>query len=1080
VAGLEHLKSVFGNIDTTRVETTTVLQDSYSHSELDDLVLPKNTSLTQMNSIFSNLNVVDFLDGSNSYGASFVPPIEGFTPNFNQGGYTFANGEVGNSLLLSQASNLSPDSNDLRFSAGFGFEGPHWTLQMATEGIQASLYYINSPYGDTIGVSGAFNQFGQLSETLSNIGINMPPIDFSAAIEPFGNGLLRYSDTVFESIKAGHLGIAEVGQIPTNDDANPPADSGGLLNYKNPYRGVAFQVLGPKNNPGMQGAVLDEDKYSHFIGNVELERVNSQLEGREFNESFVMPTPLPETAFAQPQIDFSYQDAVVNEGTLNFTSPLDVLSPGNIQLQIPPALQFLGNTFLNVFDEVSFRNLLDFRLDLFDLNSGFLKNAADNLEDAFRQLATNFIDSPIGIFGNTLMDRFKETMFGGMSSAQLIGQFSGQSPLQQVVSAGALAGTLAITRAAAPIIIGVTLLDTITGRNDSIQSGFENNSQGIFQGLSGFGNQVIIPAIDTVFGGAFDVVSDILSFTGQIFDAFSPIAGIDLPQLQLQNPINSVVTNYGGEGAVLNSTAPVRPTGAHTMKTGTGYMRLQNAPQPSMGQRDDPVQLVNFQYPNGDTDWMQRRLDTMGNLEVGFTGHMRPSSSRKLNEELSEESKRGEFPKWDPDVGSSKYSNQWSISNDGREVRTGNINGQPEELKTLKSSGPEFDPVVGSTKYQSDIQDKQTSNDVGVARLGSSTGQHSHNAGTEEETIPLYDKDIHPEAAASFDKGHVHYGNKSEFKDETKNKSILGSDPENIPTKGGNLKNTIPNKSILVNQDGSTVADNDRLIASNVQALNYSELIDGDGSTGGYNKKNKYGTRASSFYPDMYPIKDQGDAHTTAPILKGDKLKHATNDYGDRYGAGDTNYVEDPREGMPFYFKDLRDNSFIVFRAYLDGITDTIAPSWNPIKYVGRSEPTYVYDSAEREIQFNLHLTAQSAVELDTIYGKMRRLTSMCYPEYKVDTNLNNKVRMKPPLVKMRMGELFGNSQDELSGFLKSVSYTVPDQSTWEFRKGQRVPKLIDATIGYQVIHGAPPNKNTMFNGYIGTTGNEDLKTVTN
>ena len=43
MAGLEHLKSVFGNIDTSRVENNTTLQDSYSHSELDDLVLPKNT-----------------------------------------------------------------------------------------------------------------------------------------------------------------------------------------------------------------------------------------------------------------------------------------------------------------------------------------------------------------------------------------------------------------------------------------------------------------------------------------------------------------------------------------------------------------------------------------------------------------------------------------------------------------------------------------------------------------------------------------------------------------------------------------------------------------------------------------------------------------------------------------------------------------------------------------------------------------------------------------------------------------------------------------------------------------------------
>ena len=93
--------------------------------------------------------------------------------------------------------------------------------------------------------------------------------------------------------------------------------------------------------------------------------------------------------------------------------------------------------------------------------------------------------------------------------------------------------------------------------------------------------------------------------------------------------------------------------------------------------------------------------------------------------------------------------------------------------------------------------------------------------------------------------------------------------------------------------------------------------------------------------------------------------------------------IESSKEGMPFYFKDLRDGSFIIFRAYLGGLSETISPSWSPTNYIGRSEPVYTYTNSEREINFNLKLFAQTKDELNMIYKKMNKLTSMCYPEYK-------------------------------------------------------------------------------------------------
>ena len=64
---------------------------------------------------------------------------------------------------------------------------------------------------------------------------------------------------------------------------------------------------------------------------------------------------------------------------------------------------------------------------------------------------------------------------------------------------------------------------------------------------------------------------------------------------------------------------------------------------------------------------------------------------------------------------------------------------------------------------------------------------------------------------------------------------------------------------------------------------------------------------------------------------------------------------------------------------------------------------------------------------------------------------------MKPPLVKFRLGELFGKDSHELMGFIKSLTYTYPENSPWETEKGKRVPKHIIAAITYQVIHTETP-----------------------
>ena len=45
-----------------------------------------------------------------------------------------------------------------------------------------------------------------------------------------------------------------------------------------------------------------------------------------------------------------------------------------------------------------------------------------------------------------------------------------------------------------------------------------------------------------------------------------------------------------------------------------------------------------------------------------------------------------------------------------------------------------------------------------------------------------------------------------------------------------------------------------------------------------------------------------------------------------------------------------------------------------------------------------------------------------------------------------------------MTGFLKTLSYTYPDEGPWEIQSGKRVPKFIEVELGYQVIHGEVPS----------------------
>ena len=158
--------------------------------------------------------------------------------------------------------------------------------------------------------------------------------------------------------------------------------------------------------------------------------------------------------------------------------------------------------------------------------------------------------------------------------------------------------------------------------------------------------------------------------------------------------------------------------------------------------------------------------------------------------------------------------------------------------------------------------------------------------------------------------------------------------------------------------------------------------------------------------------------------------------------------------------RDMRDDTFIYFRGFVTGITENINPSFTPTNYIGRSEPVYLYERAERDISFNLKLYPNNNEEFKLMYEKINKLTSLAYPEYMAENDQSSLMRMKAPFTQLYMGHI-GTQQQGQFGFIKSITYTVNESGDWDVVS--MLPRLFDVAISYQILNKKPSSMTTEF-----------------
>lgn len=149
----------------------------------------------------------------------------------------------------------------------------------------------------------------------------------------------------------------------------------------------------------------------------------------------------------------------------------------------------------------------------------------------------------------------------------------------------------------------------------------------------------------------------------------------------------------------------------------------------------------------------------------------------------------------------------------------------------------------------------------------------------------------------------------------------------------------------------------------------------------------------------------------------------------------------------------------MVFRAFLDDMSDNFSANYNEFNYNGRAENFYTYNSFNRDVSFGFKIAAQSAREMRPLYRKLNFLLSNTAPEYSING------RMRTPFMRLTIGSYF----QQLPGVIKSVSISWQKDYPWEISldapeggttSGLYVlPHVLDVKVSYQPIHDFLPQK---------------------
>lgn len=126
-------------------------------------------------------------------------------------------------------------------------------------------------------------------------------------------------------------------------------------------------------------------------------------------------------------------------------------------------------------------------------------------------------------------------------------------------------------------------------------------------------------------------------------------------------------------------------------------------------------------------------------------------------------------------------------------------------------------------------------------------------------------------------------------------------------------------------------------------------------------------------------------------------------------------------EYMPFYLHDVRTNEIISLHAFIDTISDSFTPQYNPVSGFGRIDDIQSYVKTTRNVNVTFKLVSTSQSDHDLMWYQINKIVAMCYPQwsdalpaYKENDSKEladfkypfTQVPTASPLVRLRVGDV--------------------------------------------------------------------------
>ena len=139
----------------------------------------------------------------------------------------------------------------------------------------------------------------------------------------------------------------------------------------------------------------------------------------------------------------------------------------------------------------------------------------------------------------------------------------------------------------------------------------------------------------------------------------------------------------------------------------------------------------------------------------------------------------------------------------------------------------------------------------------------------------------------------------------------------------------------------------------------------------------------------------------------------------------------DEKDFIPLYFRNIVTGKTVHFRGTINGLGETISPSWSSGRFSGNPFSFHTYESVERSVAFNFVIYPMNSAELANNWTKIEFLSSLTYPLGYQSGQIGS---VRAPIIYFTMGDLY---KDRVC-FIDSLQYTIPDNSNWQLDGKQK------------------------------------------